>query len=53
MKTEIQRDCCVLGRAMNMHNQPGYDSKALEEKPLVQISLFALSAIGFFLFFVV
>ncbi|MDA0238629.1 MAG: hypothetical protein O3A84_01200 [Proteobacteria bacterium] len=52
MNTPTQRDCCVLGRAMNMHNQPGRDPDAIEEKPIVQISLFALSALSFLIFFV-
>lgn len=48
-----QRNCCVLGRAMNLHNLPAYDPSQIEERPFVQLGLFVLSAAGFLLFFVV
>ena len=47
------RDCCVLGRAMNLHNQRCGTPDSFIERPVVQAALFVFSAISFFGLFVI
>jgi hypothetical protein len=50
--TPPQGNCCVLGRAMNLHNLPQYDPAQIEERPAIQLGLLALSAVSFLVFFI-